>query len=71
METLVKQINKIHKIIEGRVTFLINLMFSRLEKIEVPLFEEAYIQGAYICNVNWLTNLGGAYIQVGLHIGVY
>ena len=46
-------------------------MFSRLEKIEAPLFEVAYIQGAYICTVNWLTNWGGAYIQVGLHIGVY
>ena len=48
-------------------------MFSRLEKIEAPLFEVAYIQGAYICTVNWLTHWGGggAYIQVGLHIGVY
>ena len=34
-------------------------MFSRLEKIEAPLFEVAYIQGAYICTVNWLTNWGG------------
>ena len=34
-------------------------MFSRLEKIEAPLFEVAYIQGAYICTVNWLANWGG------------
>ena len=34
-------------------------MFSRLEKIEAPLFEVAYIQRAYICTVNWLTNCGG------------
>ena len=46
----------------GRVTFLINLMFSRLDKFDGPIFEGAYIRGAYIQDNNWVKYLG-AYIR--------
>ena len=36
-------------------------MFSRLDKFDGPIFEVAYIQGAYIWDVNWITYLRGAY----------
>ena len=45
------------------MTFLVNLMFSRLDKFDGPIIEEAYIQGggAYIREVNWITYLGDIY----------
>ena len=52
------------------MTFLINLIFSRLEKFDGPIFERIYIQGsgvAYIRDVNWITDLGGVYLR-GLYI---
>ena len=48
------------------MTFLINLIFSRLEKFDGPIFERIYIQGsgvAYIRDVNWITDLGGVYLR--------
>ena len=35
-------------------TFLVNLMFRRLDKFDGPIFGEAYIR-----DVNWVTYLGG------------
>ena len=55
------------------VTFLIKLMFSRLDKFDRSLFEGVYIRAAYIWDVNLDTYLGGggvywewgvAYIQI-------
>ena len=46
------------------MTFLINLMFSRLGKFDGPMFEGAYIRGrggAYIRVVNWVAYLRGVY----------
>ena len=43
------------------IKFLINLMFSRLDKFVGPTFKGAYIRGwgrAYIWDVNWATYLG-------------
>ena len=43
------------------IKFLINLMFSRLDKFDGPIFKGAYIRGwgrAYIWDVNWATYLG-------------
>ena len=45
----------------GRVNFLINLMFSRLDKFDGPIFEGAYVREAYIRDVNWVTYLGSVY----------
>ena len=42
------------------IKFLINLMFSRLDKFVGPTFKGAYIRGwgrAYIWDVNWATYL--------------
>ena len=45
------------------MTFLVNLMFSRLDKFDGPIIEGAYIRGeAYIRDVNWITYLGGWHI---------
>ena len=41
----------------------INLMFSRLDKFDGPIFEEVYICGVYIWDVNWVTNFGGVYLR--------
>ena len=49
-----------HENTRGRVIFLANLMFRRLDK-----FDEggAYIRGAYIRDVNWVTYLEGLYTE--------
>ena len=46
-----------------RVTFLTNLMSSRLDKFHGSIF-----QGTYIRDVNWVTHLGNAY-SGGLYTG--
>ena len=43
----------------GRVTFLVTLMFCRIEKFDRHVFRG---WGAYISDVNWVTNLGGVYL---------
>ena len=45
------------------MTFLVNLMFSRLDKCDGPIIEGAYIRGggAYIRDAHWITYLGGIY----------
>ena len=67
------------------MTFLINLIFSRLEKFDGPIFERVYIQvgggGAYIRDVHWITDLEGVYsrslyildagMECGLLMGFY
>ena len=56
---------KMHENAWGRVAFLVNLMFCKLDKFNGPIFGEgAYMRGAYIRDINWLTYLG-AYIQGG------
>ena len=42
------------------INFLINLMFSKLDKFDEPIFKGAYIRGggrAYTWDVNWATYL--------------
>ena len=58
------------------MTFLINLMFSRLEKFDGPIFEVVYIwQGGGGGIFGVLIGLdiwgGGVYICKGLYMGVY
>ena len=48
------------------VTFLINLMFSRLDKFDRSLFEGVYIWAAYIWDVNLDTYLGGGGCLLGV-----
>ena len=50
----------------GRVTFLVNLLFRRLGKVDGPILRrrerEAYVHiygGTFIRVVNWVTYLGG------------
>ena len=57
--------SKMHKNTCGRVTFLVNLMFSRLDRFDGPIFGGGHIRGAYIWDVNWVTYL------VGLYTGAY
>ena len=54
------------------MTFLVNLMFSRLDKFDGPIIEEAYIQGGgglifgkLIGLHIWVTYIPGAYICGG------
>ena len=57
------------------MTFLVNLMFSRLDKFDGPIFEEkggdvftgdGGGEGAYVWDVNWVTYLGGGVYWGGL-----
>ena len=48
-----------HENARGRVTFLLNLMFSRLDKSDDAIFGRECV--AYIRNVHWVTYLGGVY----------
>ena len=58
-----------HKKTWGRLTFLLNLMFSSLDKFDGPIFNGDYLQwGTYIQNVNWVTYLGCLYLG-HLYIG--
>ena len=49
--------------------FLINMMFSRLNKLDGPIFEGVYTrgggggEGTYIWDVNWVRYLGGIYTK--------
>ena len=55
----------------GRVKFLVNLMFCRLDKFDGPVFErgeEGIYMGAYIRDSNWVTYLVSVY-SVGFYTG--
>ena len=49
-----------HENTRGRVIFLANLMFRRLDKFDAG---GPYIRGAYIRDVNWVTYLEGLYTE--------
>ena len=51
------------------MTFLVNLMFSRLDKFDGPIFAGAYIRVTYIPDVSWVTYLGTYIQQGGLYTG--
>ena len=63
-----------HENTGGRVTFLVNLMFRRLDKFDGLIYaggRGAYIQGrADILDVNWITYLGGVFSGVGGGVGL-
>ena len=52
-----------HENTRGRVIFLVNLMFRRLDKFDEGGGGGAYIRGAYIGDVNWVTYLEGLYTE--------
>ena len=58
-----------------RVTFLVNLMFSRLNKLNGLIFRGDVYKGAYIRDVIglhiWGAYILGAYIQEGVLTGFY
>ena len=56
------------KIMAILINFLINLMFSGVDKFDGPIFMGAYIRGrgmAYNWDVNWATYLGVVHSGVG------
>ena len=64
-----------HENTRGRVTFLVNLMFRRLDKFDGPIFGGGWgcghiYGGAYIWDANWFTYLRGVY-SGGVLTGFY
>ena len=61
-----------HENTSGRVTFLVNLMFSKLDKFDGPISEGAFIRGsgvgAYIRDVNWVIYIWGRIFEGGAYI---
>ena len=55
-----------HENARGRVVFLLNLMFSRLDKSDVAIFGRECV--AYIRNDHWVTYLGGVSSRRGAYI---
>ena len=58
----------------GTITFLVKLMFCRLDIFVGPMFFLFFggghiYRGAYIWDVNWVTYLGGAYSGGALYTG--
>ena len=49
------------------MTFLVNLMFRRLDKFDGPIFRGSYIRRgeAYIQDINWVSHLWGTFFWGG------
>ena len=59
-----------HENTGGRVTFLVNLMFCRLDKLDGPIFEKGGVHtGGLIFGMLTGLHTWGVYIREGLYMG--